>query len=151
MNVLRVNVEQMRTGLAGFLSVMAAAAAPTLIVIAMFLLDPGVTFRRGNYSGFVVVFVVALVHPMVLGLPAALVLVHRKAFRAVPMLVAGACVGMLPVALLLLAIGGGRDWVSFFEILAAASGLGAAGSLAFFVTHRLVSPRGAFPAMQGKG
>ena len=122
----------MREGLAGFASVVAAAATPAAIFAALM-------YRTALLPAFVMAFIVAFAHALFLGLPAALFLVHKNAFRAVPMFVAGACAGLLPTALLLLSEPPIDGWIGL-QLAASAAAFGATGGLAFYVTHRAVAP-----------
>lgn len=126
----------MREGFAGFLSVVAAAAAPAML----FALLIYATGRSAVLAAFLLAFVVAFGHAMMLGLPAALALVHKKAFRAGSMLLAGAFVGLLPVSLLFFPYLEPRNWLAYLQLIASAAGLGATGGMAFYFTHRSISP-----------
>lgn len=89
----------MREGFAGFLSVVAAAAAPAAAFAIFIYATQSYEPARIATAAFFMAFIVAFGHALILGLPVALVLVHKGAFRTVPMLLAGACVGLLPAAL----------------------------------------------------
>ena len=81
---------------------------------------------------------------MILGLPAALALVHKQAFRAVTMLIAGGIVGLLPAGLMFFPYSAPRDWTSYLTLAGAAFGFGASGGVAFYMTHRMISPNNSF-------
>lgn len=140
----------MREGFAGFLSVVAAAAAPAtafaIFSYATLSYDPA----RNAGAAFLMAFIVAFGHALILGLPTALALVHKRAFRAVPMLVAGACVGLFPAALLFLPYQG-SGWVSYSQAVLAAAGLGSLGGVAFYFTHQAISPRNTFETKPFRG
>ena len=83
---------------------------------------------------------------MIVGLPLGLFLVHKRMFRAWPALVAGA-VAAVPVPLFVLVTTLFREpdgvaLASAFLLMAALSG--AISGLAFYWTHRLMSPNNSF-------
>lgn len=130
---------RMREAFAIFLSTVAAAAAPAAI-FALYVLSlppdrPGTAF-----VAFCMSFMLALGHAMVLGLPAALALVHKRAFRAGPMLIAGGVVGLLPAGLVFFPYAAPRDWTGYLTLAGTAAGLGASGGIAFHLAHRIISP-----------
>jgi hypothetical protein len=125
----------MNRALVLFLSTLAAAATPAAIFAAYAQVQsPG---RPGAILAlFGVAFLVAFAHAMLLGLPAALVLNQRRAFRAVPMLIAGGLVGVLPIGLLWFPHTPPRNWSVFGAVAGVVFGLGASGGLAFHATFR---------------
>ena len=133
----------MRDAFAIFLSTVAAAATPAAIfALYVFSLPPS---RPGTvFVAFCMSFMLAFGHAMILGLPAALALVHKRAFRALPMLIAGGVVGLLPAGLLFFPYSPPRDWASYLTLAGAAFGLGASGGIAFYVAHRIISPNNSF-------
>lgn len=91
-------------------------------------------------------FFVCLPYVMIVGLPIGLFLVHKRMFRAIPALVAGA-VAASPIPLLIVAstFSGpisyeGIGFSVAFILFAALSG--AISGLVFYWTHRLMSPGG---------
>jgi hypothetical protein len=95
-------------------------------------------------GAFVLAFIVAFLHAMFLGLPAALTLVHKHMFRAIPMLVAGGIVGLVPASLLMLAMYPPGEWLTMIGYVGGAFVLGASGGLAFFCAHKAISPNNSF-------
>ncbi len=130
----------MREGFAGFLSVVAAATTPAAIFAAMIY----AAGRPAASGAFLLAFIVSFGHALILGLPTALALKHKDAFRAVPMLLAGACVGLVPLSFLFFPYQQPRDWLAYLQLAASAAGLGATGGVAFYLTHRAISPNNSF-------
>ncbi len=129
----------MREALAILLSTASAAATPAAIfALYVYSLPPG---RPGTvFVAFCLGFMLASGHVLILGLPVALALVHRKAFRPLPMLIAGGVVGLLPAGFLLLPYTAPRDWQHYSILVGAAMGMGASGGIAFHATHRIIDP-----------
>ena len=130
----------MRLPLALLLSTLAAATTPAAIFAAYVQLEsperPGMAIMAFGVS-----FAVAFVHAVLLGLPAALVLVHKRAFGAIPMLIAGGLVGWLPGSLLFFVYSRPPDGSDYASMASMAFALGASGGLAFHAIFRLVEPR----------
>ena len=133
----------MREGFAGFTSVVAAAVAPAAVFAAFVFQNASYNPRREAFAAFFMAFIVAFGHALILGLPAALMLVHKRAFRAIPMSLAGACVGLAPTAVLFFPYDS-SGWQSYLQLASIAAGLGALGGLAFYFTHRAMSPNNSF-------
>lgn len=87
-------------------------------------------------------FVLAFAHAMILGLPAALVLIHKRRFRMIPMTLTGGLIGLLPNALVLFPYDGpSPDALSaYLMTIAVTCGLGAVGGGVFYLVHRAISP-----------
>lgn len=91
-------------------------------------------------------FAICLPYVMIIGLPIGLFLVHKRMFRAMPALVAGA-IAACPIPLLIVgtSFSGSVSFEGFglavaFLLVAALSG--ALSGLVFYRTHRLFSPGG---------
>ncbi|MCF7222933.1 hypothetical protein [Marilutibacter chinensis] len=136
-------LDRLREGFAGFLSTLAAAAAPAALIAAY--VHAGSDGRPGTaLVAFCMAFLLAFAHAVILGLPAALVLVHKRRFRAFPMLVAGGVVGLLPSAVIFFPDRSSAEWSGYLAIIAVTSTLGAVGGLAFYLAHRMISPEREF-------
>jgi len=89
-------------------------------------------------------FIVCLPYVVIVGLPVGLFLVHKRMFRAIPALVAGA-IAASPLPLIFLAsaffgpISAGEVGVAAAFLLVA-SVVGGFSGLAFYWTHRFMSP-----------
>jgi hypothetical protein len=111
------------------LAALPSALAPSLVLAV----------ALGNPDVVLLVFLFALAHAVIAGIPVAAVLMAAGRFRPLPMLVAGACVGLVPAALFFTA--SGEPGVAGYLLrLASMAGLGALGGLAFFLAHRVIEP-----------
>jgi hypothetical protein len=133
----------MREGFAGFISVLAAAATPAAVFAAFVFADASYSPIREAFAAFFMAFIFAFCHATLLGLPTALALVHRRAFGPFPMLLAGACVGLLPTAVLFFPYNN-SGWLTYLQLTSSAAGLGALGGLVFYFTHHAMSPNSSF-------
>lgn len=126
----------LREGFAGLAATVMTAIAPALVVTSYAFAT--VPAQRGTaFMAFWIVFFVAFAHAIVLGVPAALVLVHRGMFRLLPMCAAGAVAGFVPAFALAAASAG--VWSEGLAVAGIGAGLGAWGGCAFYVTYRAVS------------
>jgi hypothetical protein len=94
-------------------------------------------------SSFLLAGIFASAHALILGLPAALVLTRMRLFRPIPMSVAGAVVGGLPLAAFTF-FSPPHYWQSPSLMFASFSLLGVAGGLAFYFTYQALSPNNSF-------
>jgi len=133
----------MREGLAGFISVIAAAATPAAVFAVFVFNNSSYNPRREALAAFFMASIVAFCHATVLGVPAALTLVHKRKFRAFPMFSAGACVGLIPTAALFFPYNN-SGWLTYLQLVSSAAGLGALGGIAFYLTHIAMSPNNSF-------
>jgi hypothetical protein len=144
----------MRQGLAPFVAVLASAiTAAVLTLISAWVARPSL-HTDDIFVGFFFVLTACFIYSMFVGLPIALVLVHKHRFRAGPMLVAGALAG-LPAILVLLWPGSSAnqltDWAMFAGLLACGSAIGAASGAAFFLAHHAMSPNNSFKPNPHRG
>lgn len=133
----------MRKGFSGFISVIAAAATPAAVFAAFVFADASYRPIREAFAAFFMAFIFAFCHATVLGLPTALALVHKRAFRPFPMLLAGACVGLFPTSVLFFPYNN-FGWLTYLRLTSSAASLGALGGLAFYFTHHAMNPNSSF-------
>jgi hypothetical protein len=124
----------MRKPIATLAATVAAAALPTLIVLALVL---GVAWDEIDQDEWWIImatfFGAALAHALVLGLPAVILLWRKQWYGALPMIVAGLLVGALPYTLFSLPIDDWMDWLQDVTVLGL---LGVCGSMAFYGVYR---------------
>jgi len=82
-------------------AILVASLLPALL-LAVLMFDGRVGADRATGTGFLVAFVIALLHVLLLGVPITALLRRKGRFRAGPMLVAGFLAGLLPCSLFLL-------------------------------------------------
>jgi hypothetical protein len=124
-----------------------SAMAACLLATLAWGIGPHAPLIRGDFGVMVfLAFAVCLPYVVIVGLPVGLFLVHKRMFRAIPALVAGA-VAASPIPLLIVAstFSGpisyeGIGFSVAFILFAALSG--AISGLVFYWTHRLMSPGG---------
>ena len=121
-----------------------AAITATLTAWLMWLNVPADRIDLG-FTAFVA-FVVCIPYVMIVGLPIGLFLVHKRMFRAVPALIAGAIAASpIPLISLVSALIREPDGVALaFTFLLMAIFAGAISGLAFYWTHRFMSPNNSF-------
>lgn len=138
----------MRQALALPLATFACSATAAILATTIaWCVAPHAPNIRGDYGViFFLAFAVCLPYVVIVGLPVGLFLVHKRMFRAVPALVAGA-IAACPIPLLVIAssLSGpisyeGIGFSVAFLLFAALSG--AISGLVFYGTHRLMSPDG---------
>jgi uncharacterized protein YneF (UPF0154 family) len=121
-----------------------AAIMATAIAWLLWLNVPADRVDLG-FTAFVA-FVVCIPYVMIVGLPIGLFLVHKRMFRAVPALIAGAIAASpIPLISLVSAVIRKPHEAAFaltFLLMAIFSG--ALSGLAFYWTHRLMSPNNSF-------
>lgn len=122
-----------------------SAMAACLLAALAWGAGPHAPLIRGDFGVMVfLAFAVCLPYVVIVGLPVGLLLVHKRMFRAVPAFVAGA-IAASPLPLILLAsafwgsISAGEVGIAFAFLLVA-SLVGGFSGLAFYWTHRFMSP-----------
>jgi hypothetical protein len=106
-------------------SLFAATAAPALLFAVL----------TRSTAAFVIAFVIALPHALVLGLPLFLLLRAKRYVNAVSSIAGGFVVGVFPCAVL--AARGYAGWDASFFAVAMLGGFGAIGGLAFFALWKI--------------
>ena len=137
-------MQQKPGALAIVLATLAAAAIPTLAVCALMLF-----FREEDgwmeWLAYVaaLTFGLALLHLVLLGLPAVAWLVAKQRFRAWTMVALGAIVAMVPVGLLALPFAPWADaddtWGDWVQILLVFAPIGAFSALALYYVCRAMT------------
>lgn len=122
-----------------------SAMAACLLAATAWGAGPHAPLVKGDFGVMVfLAFVVCLPYVVIVGLPVGLFLVHKRMFRAIPALVAGA-IAASPLPLIFLAsaffgpISAGEVGVAVAFLLVA-SVVGGFSGLAFYWTHRFMSP-----------
>lgn len=119
---------------------MAAALAPALAFVSAAMALNGKAPSSGEdvisflaLVGFCMIFAIA--HAVILGLPVSLWLLRTNRFMIRSMLLAGALIGSLPIALLankLLR----SDWTDYLQLVLNSGALGIIGSMTFYFTFK---------------
>ena len=141
-------MQQKPRALALVLATLAAAAIPTLAVCAMMFVfreeDGWITWLTYVAA---LTFGIALLHLVLLGLPAAAWLIAKQKFRLWTMAAVGAIVATVPVALLALPFAPWADpddtWAEWAEILVVFAPIGAVSALVFYGVCRAMTKRAA--------
>ena len=139
----------MREGFALFVAVIAAAlCASVLTVVSAWAAIPG-QHPSDMLWALPIVFAGCFAYAMVVGLPIAIALNHKRRFRPGTMAIGGAMAGLLPAAVLLWPSSIPstvplEDWGYFGLIVACGGAIGAASGVSFFAAHRLMSPNNSF-------
>lgn len=120
--------------------IVVAAATPGLTLIVVSAIG-GVDAIDATAGAFPAVFVVALLHVLVLGLPIAMVLDYLNQFRAVPTAIGGFVVGAVPFTLLgLLADRSGTSqWMKSGQTFLFFGLLGAVAAASAYFAYRMIA------------
>lgn len=127
---------------------LAAATVPTATLAALVFVE----LPREMFGEFLfvvlVLFLFALGHVLLLGLPVAGWLLRVERLRVLPMTVAGAIVGALPYGVFALVdpLHGAfsfDDWMEWLQEIALFASFGVAGALTFLVVYRSIARRDA--------